>query len=108
MENIKSYLHLIKGHDYTGNYPVIIDFYASWCGPCKALAPLLERIAHEYDGVLKVIKFDIDKNEAIADAASIRSVPTLFFVDIDGNIKRHVGSVPYDELKRMAQELIKR
>lgn len=107
MENINSYLPYLKGYDYTGKMPVVIDYYATWCGPCQALAPMMERLAKEYEGRVKVIKVDVDKNEALAVAAGIRSIPTLMLVDIDGNIQRHVGGVPYNQLTAMAESLLR-
>ena len=106
MENIQTYLPYLRGYKYTGYMPVVIDFYATWCGPCKAFTPLLERLSAEYAGRLKVLKVDVDKNEALARAANIRSVPTLFFIDIDGNIERHMGDMPYDALKEKAERLV--
>lgn len=107
MENINAYLPYLKGYDYTGKMPVLIDYYATWCGPCQALSPLLLRLAQEYDGRLKVLKVDVDKNEALAAAAGIRSIPTLMLVDMDGNIKRHVGGVTYPQLTALADSLLK-
>ena len=79
MENIKDYQQYLRGYNYTGITPVIIDFYATWCGPCQALAPMLKRLADEYKGRIKVLKVDVDKNQALAVAAQIQSIPTLFF-----------------------------
>ncbi len=106
MENISSYTPYLRGYDFTGKMPVIIDFYAIWCGPCKAMAPLMEQLAQEFEGRIKVLKVDVDKNQAVAQAAGIMSIPTLFFIDIDGNIRRHVGGMMYEDLKQMAQSLI--
>ena len=106
MENIQTYLPYLRGYRYTEYMPVVIDFYATWCGPCKAFAPSLERLSAEYAGCLKVLKVDVDKNETLARAANIRSVPTLFFIDIDGNIERHMGAMPYEALKEKAQALV--
>lgn len=108
MEKIETYMPYLRGYDYTGKFPVVIDFFATWCGPCKALAPQLERLARDYEGRLKVLKVDIDKNTALADAAGIRSVPTLFLVALDGTIERHVGGLPYDALTRLADGLLQR
>ena len=106
MENIQTYLPHLRGYNYTGKMPVVIDFYATWCGPCQAFAPSLERLAGEYAGRLKLLKVDVDKNEPLARAATIRSVPTLFFVDREGNIERHMGAMPYDALKERAEQLL--
>jgi thioredoxin len=107
MENIKDYQQYLRGYDYTGKTPVIIDFYATWCGPCQALAPMLKRLADEYEGRVKVLKVDVDKNQELAAAARIMSIPTLFFITKDGNIERVVGGLPYQELVRMAEKTCK-
>lgn len=106
METIQEYLPYLKGYDFTGKTPVVIDFYATWCAPCRALAPLIERLAEEYYGKVKVLKVDVDKNRALAAAANIRSIPTLFFIDIGGRIERHAGGLPYEALCRMADKLV--
>ena len=107
MENISNYLSHLRGYNFTGVMPVVIDFYATWCGPCKALAPHIERLAQEYEGRIKVLKVDVDKNEALAAQADIRTIPTLFFIDMDGNIRRSVGGMPYSELAKQAEALLK-
>ena len=106
MANIKEFIPYLNGYNYTGQVPVIIDFYAVWCGPCNALAPRLERLAKEYEGRLKVLKVDVDSNRAMAEAARVMSIPTLFFVDINGEIERFVGAIPYPELQERAKKLI--
>ena len=106
METINNYLPYLKGYDYTGKTPVLLDFYATWCGPCKALSPLLERLATEYEGKLKVLKVDVDKNQALAEAARIMSIPTLFFIDRQGNIERTVGGFPYPALVERVEALL--
>lgn len=106
METINSYIPYLRGYDFTGKVPVIIDFYAAWCGPCKALSPIMEQLAEAYAGKIKVLKVDVDKNQALAAAANIRSIPTLFFIDINGNIERRVGGMPYNMLEQKAQSLI--
>ena len=99
MENIKDYQQYLRGYNYTGVTPVIIDFYATWCGPCQAMAPMLKRLAQEYEGRIKVLKVDVDKNQALAAAARIQSIPTL-------QIERQVGGLPYQELVRLAMRIM--
>lgn len=108
MEHINTYLPYLRGYDFTGRMPVVIDFFATWCGPCKALAPQLVRLAQAYDGRVKVLKVDVDKNRALAEAARIMSVPTLFFIDRAGHIERQSGAMPYDVLAAKAEELLAR
>lgn len=106
METINSYLPYLRGYDYTGKTPVVIDFYATWCGPCKAMSPIIEKLASEYEGKIKVLKVDVDKNRSLAEAARIMSIPTLFFIDKDGNIERQVGGMSYQALAARAEKLI--
>lgn len=106
MEIINQYLPYLKGYDFTGKTPVVIDFYATWCGPCRALSPLIEKLATEYEGRVKVLKVDVDKNQALAEAARIMSIPTLFFIDIEGRIERVVGGLPYGQLVQQVEGLL--
>lgn len=68
------------------NIPVIVDFYATWCGPCKALSPILDEIANEYREQVKVVKINVEEYEEIAKQYNIRSIPTLLFIK-DGEVK---------------------
>jgi len=78
--------------------PVIVDFWAAWCPPCRILGPIIEEISNDYDSKIVVCEVDVDKNQSFAQKYSIRSIPTVLFFK-NGEIKDQViGAVPKDQL----------
>jgi thioredoxin len=80
--------------------PVLVDFWAEWCGPCRLVAPIVEELAGEYAGRVKVTKVDVDDNQRLAMRYSIMSIPTLGVFKGGEMIERIVGYMPKQELKR--------
>lgn len=78
--------------------PVVVDFYADWCGPCKMMAPLLDDVAHQRAGQLLVLKLDTDKNPATQQRFGVRGIPTLIVFRGGEEVSRRVGAVPPAEL----------
>jgi thioredoxin len=83
--------------------PVLVDFWAEWCAPCRMIAPLVEAIAQEYAGRIKVGKLDVDSSPEVAGRYDIRSIPTLLVFKGGKVVEQRVGAVPKAELARLVE-----
>jgi thioredoxin 1 len=86
--------------------PVLVDFSATWCGPCKALAPTLDQLAAEYQGRVRMFKVDVDNSTGLASEYGVMSVPTLLFFNKGEIADQTIGAVPKESIKRTLDKLL--
>ena len=83
--------------------PVLVDFYATWCGPCKTMAPILEQVATQHGGKVRIIKIDVDRNAAVAQQFRVQSIPTLILFHQGKPVWRQAGVVPAAQIAQALQ-----
>lgn len=88
------------------NLPYMVDFWATWCAPCRAVAPMVTELATEYEGKINVAKLNTDENPATASKYKIFSIPTLLFFKGGKIVDQVVGAVPKNELKKRIDQLL--
>ena len=86
--------------------PCLVDFWAPWCGPCKSIAPVLEELAKEYSGKLKVVKLNVDDNPQTATMYNVRGIPNLIFFKGGQMVEQIVGAVPKDQLLAAVNKVV--
>lgn len=91
---------------FEGDKPVVIDFYATWCGPCKMMSPILDEISKEYEGKINVYKVNVDKEADLASVFGIRSIPSLLFVPMKKEPSMVQGAMPKNELKKLVDDIL--
>jgi thioredoxin len=91
---------------FLGDKPALIDFYASWCGPCKALSPVLDELAKEFDGKVDIYKVNVDNEKELTSLFRIRSVPTLVFVPMQGDPQVSTGALNRIQLRQALNSLL--
>ena len=84
-----------------GNIPTLVDFHATWCGPCKTMAPILDELKKNKGNALRILKIDVDKNRLLAEQLSIRGVPTLIYYKSGKQVWRKSGVIPLSELNKL-------
>ena len=95
-----------KEWKFEGDKPVIIDFYADWCGPCKMVAPVLEELSKEYDGKVQIYKIDTDKEQELASVFGIQSIPSILFIPKEGKPQMTMGALPKDSFKKAITDIL--
>lgn len=93
--------------NFKGEIPAIIDFYADWCGPCKALAPVLEELSKEYAGKINIYKVDTEAEQDLSGAFGIRSIPSLLFCPVGEKPQMAQGALPKFQLEEIIKDVLK-
>ena len=106
MKKVYNYEANPKEWKFEGSRPAIVDFYATWCGPCKALHPVLEELSKEYSGKVDIYQIDVDKEKELAAAFGIRSIPTLLMIPMKEEPRISQGALPKDQLKKAIDEFL--
>lgn len=106
LEKVANYESNPNEWKYLGDKPAIVDFYASWCGPCKAIAPVLEELAAEYGDQIYIYKVDTEAERELAAAFGIRSIPSLLFIPMDGKPQMAQGALPKETFKQAINEVL--
>ena len=104
--NKAEFLKKVNDWKFEGKRPAIVDFYATWCGPCKALHPVLEELSKEYSGKVDIYQIDVDQEKELAAAFGIRSIPTLLLIPMKEEPRITQGALPKDQLKKAIDEFL--
>lgn len=94
-----------KEWKFEGARPAIIDFYADWCGPCRMLTPVLERVAEQYKGAVDIYKIDTEASPELASMFGIRGIPSLLFVPMNGEPAMNSGFMPEEAFEQAIKEI---
>ena len=89
-----------------GDKPVLVDFHATWCGPCKMMAPVIEELGKELEGKARVLKIDVDNNQAVAGQYNVQAVPTLIIFKDGQIVWRNAGAIPKPALMAQIEQFV--
>lgn len=106
IKKVMDYENNPDGWNYIGDKPAIIDFYATWCGPCNQVAPILEQISEEYADKIYVYKIDTDKEQELSAAFGINTIPTLIFVPLNGEPQMAQGALPKSAFRDVIEDFL--
>jgi thioredoxin len=92
---------------FRGELPCIIDFYADWCGPCKIVAPILEKLSKEYEGKINIYKVDTEDQQELAGMFGIQSIPSILFCPVEGQPQMAMGALPKASFESAISDVLK-
>ena len=96
-----------KEWKFKGELPAIVDFYADWCGPCKMVAPVLEKLSEEFEGKLNIYKVNTEQEQEISAAFGISSIPSILFIPKDEKPQMAAGALPKETFKQLIKDVLK-
>lgn len=110
-ENITPEVYDLAADEYLSfengyGYPIVVDFNATWCGPCRAFAPIFEEMSKKYSGKIQFISVDVDRCPDVANAFQVQSIPFILFVTPDGKVNSHVGMMESADFDAALQKLL--
>tara|TARA_B100000902_G_scaffold8908_1_gene11169 strand:- start:305 stop:631 length:327 start_codon:yes stop_codon:yes gene_type:complete len=106
-DNVKEYSTTdFKSEVVESDTPVLVDFWAEWCGPCKVIAPVVEELANDYEGKIKFGKVNVDDHNMIASEYGVRSIPTLLVFKNGSVVNQIVGAVPKEKITTILDKVI--
>lgn len=106
IDKVFDYKNDKDGWKYNGNKPAIIDFYATWCGPCKMVSPIMKSLAEDYNGEIYVYKIDTDQQKELARAMGIQSLPTILFIPMEGQPQAIIGATSKKVFNNAVKEVL--
>jgi len=89
-----------------GDKPLVVDFWAEWCGPCRIVAPLVEELSHEYEDKVIIGKLNVDENDEVVGQFGVRNIPTILFFKNGELVDKHVGAAPKSALENKVKALL--
>ncbi len=92
--------------DYKGELPAVIDFYADWCGPCKRVAPIMAKLAKEYEGKINIYKVNTDQNRELSSVFGIRSIPSILFIPKNEQPAMQAGAMQEDQYRQIFEDFV--
>ena len=106
IEKIVDYENNPQQWKYQGGKPAIVDFYATWCGPCKAMAPVMEELAKQYADSVCFYKIDVDKQPELSSLFGITSIPTFLFIPVEGDPRMTQGAMEKENFDRIIKDFL--